>query len=254
MIPITQFELSCQNVDHYINANKIEYPKLILGATPFDVSNIKNRFPDPSFIFLDIVENKTENSICCDLNNYLELLYMGKFFKHTFDKIIFETSVIKFLDWGLKHLEEIKKMLKPHGQFIIPVPNCASSMWEHLDKKPFVVKNQLHIDRTPSMKHLMWNPDINEYIETIKDIYSQIPLKLKVNCFIPSIWNINFINNPAFIQNAQKLAQEYMMMYNYDLLSIVFSNIELIEWQNTLEQFHRFGFQYSHPTWAFVCS
>ena len=148
---------SCKNVEKYIR-NLDCFPQLVLGGT---IKN-KDRFNHHSFIFLDIEIPLSERSICCVADK----------FKHTWDLIVFDSSVIKFLSWDLKFIKLIKNMLSPKGLFIVPIPNCKNGTFIPSVLKP--IKNVLDLDAIIPLK-LWWNPKPEEYSDTLIEYYNDNP-------------------------------------------------------------------------------
>jgi hypothetical protein len=238
------FRDTCNNAYSYIQ--NIKTPKLILGATPSD-TRIESRFPGNSFVFLDIREEPYENHIVCDMNDIKELEYLSKTFRKKFEKIIFDTAVLKFLDWGVPQLELVKKMLIPGGQFIMPAPNCKTGNISSTIGIPRITNKKLDY---PNFSQ--WDPSEKEFLDIVNKVYDEIPLTLSPPCFIPDSWRKKYVLRPQELNMLTNKLYNVILYYNDFLLKIVFKNVELVDYEKNMNNMLGYGFVQSTP--LFICS
>lgn len=238
---------TCNVVQMYIK--NIQHPKLVLGATPCDME-INDRFPGNEFVFLDIKDDQfLENLIICDLNNIKELEYLSKTFRKTFQKIIFDTAVLKFVDWSVVHLQLIKKMLVLNGEFIMPAPNCKTGNISYITGVPRIINKKIDY---PDF-YQQWDPTEIEYFEIVNKLYDEIPLTLSPPCFIPDSWRKKYVLNTQKLNNITNKLYNLILYYNDFLLKIVFKNVQLIDYKHSKSINSVLGFKFVQNTPIFIC-
>jgi hypothetical protein len=158
---------TCNQVRQYLQDKP--QAKLILGAMVCKPRDYERFFSDPSFIFLDKrwgdtqEECKTTNrDIICDLNDPEQVEYLSHFFQNTFDKIITDLGVVKFLKkWTTFEVQCMYNMLKPNGYFILEPSGC-STHGSNRFKQVFDVHSGEFVDGT---EEWLTAPGFVEFIE-----------------------------------------------------------------------------------------
>ena len=120
------------DLSRFVNErDRLEIQRCFEATNNYLLSNfLQNRkypedFVDPSYMFMNDEQTNTEDprSFTVNFNELVELQTLSIGLPDTFDKIYIDSSVFQFMTWSKDHLRQIKKLLKPGGQFIF-VPTC----------------------------------------------------------------------------------------------------------------------------------